>query len=187
MLNDFVEGLAEKNSNSNIGIYQIYSSFIGNESDEYIPQEEIILNRKDKEFYIIVMSENTTVYSDFTRKLEEEMSKANVDCSQKYELMNQVINPNFELKINKDDLLSIGFAENETLNMDNDSFNSLKENEIALRVVMGEEERNITLNAIAPLGREGDSSQTDTMEISVKSIISYPTGSKKYEEYKEEG
>lgn len=185
LLNDFIDELARRNANSNIGIYQIRGSFMGYESDEYIPLQDAVSNVEMKKFYIVVMSENRTVYSDFTEKLETKMLQADVDCSEKYELLNQVIDQDFELTIDKNSLMSMGFADNETLNMDNDSFKSLEANEMALRVIR-EGESSIMLDAATSLGREGDLSQTDRMKVSVKPVISYMTMSGRYEEYTDE-
>ena len=128
LLTEFFNELARKNTDSNIGIYQIQGSFMGYDSDEYIPLKDTVLNVQMKRFYIMVMSENRTVYSDFTKQLEMKMLQNNVDCSEKYELLNQVISEDFELTIDKNSLMSMGFADNQTLNLDNNSFKSLKGN-----------------------------------------------------------
>ena len=185
LLNEFINELARKNTDSNIGIYQIQGAFMGYESDEYIPLKDTVLNVQMKKFYIMVMSENGTVYSDFTDQLEMKMLQNNVDCSEKYELLNQVLGRNFELTMDESSLITMGFADNQTLNLDKKSFEELKGNEIALRVIKNEEKNNVMLDAVTSLGRKSQVSQTDKMEVAVKPKISYMTKNGKYEEYTE--
>ena len=185
-LEQFSRGLQKKEIDSNIGIYCLYSGFAGIETDAYEMDENYESSREEKAFFVIVLSENETVYSQFTQKLEEELTKANVDCSNKYELLNRVVSSDFDLGMEMDlnSLDTLGLIEKTNLNYDNSSFKELDKNELGMRIVSGTENKSVLLEmGITPLNDEDAVLQDTNMEVSAEAVVSKHTVGGGYEEY----
>ena len=188
LMQEFASELGNKCAKSNIAIYHIVSKFAGITSDEYEMGTDYVTDDEMKSFFIIVESQNDSAYMDFSDRLEEKLEQLNVDCSEKYELINKISNEKNMLSFDLDNLRRNNLITLNNFNYDNESFKNLEDNAIGLRAVNGHGMASIEIytSPINIIGcNQTDEVSTGDVNIDINAKISYPTRRGHYEEAEE--
>lgn len=134
LLDRFAQTLAGHIENADLCIYNIQSAYNGFENDEY---EEVgaSVSGEDYSFFLIMFSQNSVAYEAYRETLEETLGDYGISLDHKFELRNQPLYEKHNLVTADYDLFHSENTVRLNFNYDSDSFASIEDNALGLRIV----------------------------------------------------